>query len=65
VLYEVFNEAEDLSDSSWPLWNSLAQPWVDQIRQDAPYNVILIGAPYWTQALLGAVTDPFTGDNLG
>jgi len=64
VLYEVFNEAEDLTDTSWSLWKSRAQPWVDQIRRAAPANVILIGAPFWTQALQGAVSEPFTGDNL-
>jgi len=65
VLFEVFNEAEDLNDSSWTLWKSRAQPWVDQIRRDAPDNIILIGAPYWTQAVGGAATDPFAGANLG
>jgi endoglucanase len=65
VLYEVFNESEDLADTSWALWKSTAQPWVDQIRRDAPDNIILIGAPFWTQALSGAVADPFVGDNLG
>ena len=64
VLYEVFNEAEDLDDTSWSRWKSTAQPWVDQIRHDAPSTIILIGAPFWTQELGGAVTDPFVGDNL-
>jgi len=64
VLFEVFNESEDLADQSWPLWKSRAQPWVDQIRRDAPDNIILIGAPFWTQAIGGAVTDPFAGANL-
>ena len=64
VLFEVFNEAEDLMDTSWTDWKSTAQPWVDQIRHDAPDTIILIGAPFWTQALAGAVDDPFSGDNL-
>jgi hypothetical protein len=64
VLYEVFNESEDLADTSWATWKSNAQPWVDQIRRDAPDNVILIGAPFWTQELRGAVADPFAGSNL-
>ena len=64
MLFEVFNEAEDLADPSWPLWKSRAQPWVDQIRRDAPHTIILIGAPFWTQAVGGAVDDPFVGDNL-
>ena len=64
VLFEVFNEAEDLAEPSWPLWKSRAQPWVDQIRHDAPHNIILIGAPFWTQSVGGAVDDPFVGDNL-
>jgi len=64
VLFEVFNESEDLSDTSWALWKSRAQPWVDQIRADAPDNIILIGAPFWTQTVDGAVDDPFAGANL-
>ena len=64
VLYEVFNESEDLSDTSWAHWKANAQPWVDQIRRDAPDNIILIGAPFWTQEVRGAVEDPFAGDNL-
>jgi endoglucanase len=64
VLYEVFNESEDLLDTSWARWKSNAQPWVDQIRHDAPDTIILIGAPFWTQELRGAVDDPFAGDNL-
>jgi endoglucanase len=64
VLYEVFNESEDLADMSWTTWKSHAQPWVDQIRRDAPDNIILIGAPFWTQELRGAVDDPFVGSNL-
>jgi endoglucanase len=64
VLYEVFNESEDLGDLSWATWKANAQPWVDQIRRDAPDNIILIGAPFWTQALGGAITEPFVGENL-
>ncbi len=64
VLYEVFNEAEDLDDPSWARWKATAQPWVDQIRHDAPDNIILIGAPFWTQQVGGAVDAPFVGENL-
>jgi hypothetical protein len=64
VLFEVFNESEDLDDPSWARWKATAQPWVDQIRHDAPATIILIGAPFWTQMVGGAVDDPFTGDNL-
>jgi hypothetical protein len=64
VLFEVFNEAEDLGDPSWARWKATAQPWVDQIRRDAPRTIILIGAPFWTQMVGGAVADPFAGDNL-
>jgi endoglucanase len=64
VLYEVFNESEDLNDTSWATWKANAQPWVDQIRGDAPDNIILIGAPFWTQDIDGAVSEPFVGSNL-
>jgi endoglucanase len=64
VLFELFNEAEDLDDSSWTKWKATAQPWVDQIRHDAPNNIVLIGAPFWTQRVDGAIADPFVGENL-
>jgi hypothetical protein len=41
-----------------------AQPWVDAIREVAD-NVILIGGPFWSQRIEGAVSDPFEGTNLG
>jgi endoglucanase len=64
VLYEVFNEAEDFADPSWATWKINAQPWVDLIRQAAPDTIVLIGAPEYTQAVGGAATDPFIGENL-
>jgi endoglucanase len=63
VLYEVFNEAINVPGDPWPTWKSIAQPWVDQIRRDAPDNIILIGAPFFTQET-SAATDPFAGTNL-
>lgn len=64
VLYEVFNEPMNLSNTSWTSWKQYAQPWVDQIRRDAPDRIILIGGPYWSQQIGGASSDPFVGDNL-
>jgi endoglucanase len=64
VLYEIFNEPVDADDPSWARWKQYAQPWVDEIRQSAPDNVILIGGPFWDQQIGGAASDPFVGDNL-
>ncbi len=64
VLYELFNEPIDSGDPSWSRWKAQAQPWVDAIREVAD-NVILIGGPFWSQRIEGAVTDPFEGTNLG
>ncbi len=64
VLYEIFNEPENFSDTSWELWKPYAQEWVDLIRESAPNNIILIGGPYWDQQIGGAATDPVKGENL-
>jgi endoglucanase len=64
VAYEIFNEPVDSDNPSWSNWKRYAQPWVDQIRVDAPHNLILIGGPFWSQAIGPAATDPFVGDNL-
>jgi hypothetical protein len=64
VLYEIFNEPENFSDTSWERWKPYAQEWVDQIRESAPNNIILIGGPYWDQQIGGAATDPIEGENL-
>jgi endoglucanase len=64
VLYEIFNEPMNNSDPSWQRFKQYAQPWVDQIRQSAPNNVVLLGGPYWDQQIAGAATDAFVGDNL-
>jgi hypothetical protein len=64
VLYEVFNEPTDFANPTWAHWKQYAQPWVDQIRHDAPDRIILIGGPSWSQQIGGAASDPFAGDNL-
>lgn len=63
VLYEVFNEPEDFA-GSWSAWKATAQPWVDAIRRVAPETVILIGGPQFDEQIVGAVEEPFVGDNL-
>lgn len=64
VLYELFNEPMNQDDTSWQRWKEQAQPWVNLIREHAPNNIILIGGPSWSQAIGGAATDPFEGENL-
>jgi len=63
VLYEVFNEPKDFG-ASWSAWRTIAQPWVDLIRRAAPRTVILIGGPTFDEQIVGAVAEPFVGDNL-
>ena len=64
ILYELFNEPVNQADPSWGHWKQYAQPWVDQIRADAPERPILIGGPVWSQQIGGAEAAPFTGGNL-
>jgi hypothetical protein len=64
ILYELFNEPMNIETPSWQAWKARAQPWLDQIRRDAPNNVVLIGGPVWSQQIAEAATDPFIGENL-
>lgn len=62
VLYELFNEP--INPDNWDTWRATAQPWVDLIRSYAPNNLILVGAPSWSQHTAGAINNPFTGGNI-
>jgi len=63
VMYEIFNEP--ILPDSWSTWKqTMAQPIVNLIRQAAPYNLVLVGGPYWSSHMSGAVTDPVIGENL-
>ena len=62
VLYELYNEP--IYPDDWDTWRATAQPWVDLIRAQAPKNLILVGAPSWSQHTAGALTNPFSGGNI-
>ncbi|MBI5062330.1 MAG: glycoside hydrolase family 5 protein [Desulfatitalea sp.] len=62
VLYEIFNEPEQVS------WASQVKPYAQQItsaiRALAPDNVILISTPQWCQLPEEAAASPVSGSNL-
>jgi len=63
VLYEIFNEP--IRPDNWDTWkDTIAQPAYNLIRSLAPDNLILIGGPYWSSHMLGAVDNPITGTNI-
>ncbi|MFB6161907.1 MAG: fibronectin type III domain-containing protein, partial [Halococcoides sp.] len=68
VLFELYNEPTKPGwgpeDVIWNGWKSVAQPWVDIIRERAPRNMILIGNPRWTRMPWGIKYGEFDGDNL-
>ena len=50
VLYEVYNEPIATGGSSnWNSWQPIVQEFVDVIRSHAPDNLVLVGAPNWSQ----------------
>ncbi|GAB3040599.1 cellulase family glycosylhydrolase [Natronobiforma cellulositropha] len=74
VIFEVYNEptlpgmygewgTADL-ENTWREWKDTAQPWVDQIREHAPDNLIIIGSPGWSSSPEGAMIEEFDGENL-
>lgn len=67
IVYEVFNEPvgpKEKSKENWIAFREKMQGWVDSIRADAPYTVLLIGSPHWSQLTRFAAEDPVKGDNL-
>lgn len=63
VIFEIFNEP--IYPDNWDQWkNEIAQPTVNLIRQLAPNNLIIVGAPFWTSHVLGAVNNPIVGTNI-
>jgi fibronectin type 3 domain-containing protein len=67
VLFELFNEPGNTggSDSAnWATCKPNMQTWIDIIRASAPNNLILVGAPSWSQQVGPAADSPLTGTNL-
>ena len=62
IIFEVFNE--NSTDMSWASWKKVAQPWVNLIRSYAPNNLILVGAPHYSQHLFDAPDNPIKGKNI-
>ncbi|MGD1918899.1 MAG: glycoside hydrolase family 5 protein [Pleurocapsa sp.] len=67
VIFELYNEPSYpklVSKYNWKIWRSVAQEWVDLIRENSPRNIILIGSPLWSQITRYAPDYPFAGSNL-
>jgi fibronectin type 3 domain-containing protein len=68
VLFELFNEPGNTSGGSdaadWATCKPNMQTWIDIIRASAPNNLILVGAPRWSQEVGPAADSPLTGTNL-
>jgi endoglucanase len=62
VIFEVFNE--NSTRMSWAKWKKIVQPWVSLIRSYAPNNLILVGAPHYSQHLYDAPDNPIQGKNI-
>lgn len=62
VMYELFNEP--ILPDNWNTWKDFAQPICDLIRLHAPDNLILVGGPYWSSHMSGAVDNPIEGTNI-
>jgi endoglucanase len=72
VLFELFNEPINDVNGDWignatNDWLSVRadmQTWVDIVRSHAPYNLILVGGPIWSQAIGPAASYPIAGCNI-
>jgi hypothetical protein len=67
VLFELFNEPINLIGSDTSNWLSVRtdmQTWVDIVRSYAPYNLILVGGPSWSQGIGPAASYPIAGCNI-
>lgn len=68
IIYEVFNEPtepQEKSKENWLKFRGKMQGWVNKIREDAPYTVLLIGSPHWSQMTNFAAEAPLEGKNIG
>ena len=67
IIFELYGEPgypKLVTAENWQNWRSVAQEWVDLIREQAPRTIILIGSPLWSQITQFAPEYPFKGDNL-
>jgi hypothetical protein len=63
VIYEAYNEPMDMGQS-WSALKPRVQVWIDNIRDAAPNNVIIVPSQIWCQKPGDAASDPPTGGNL-
>jgi fibronectin type 3 domain-containing protein len=67
VLFELFNEPLNNSEGSeaanWARLKTDMQNWINIVRASAPNNLILVGAPSWSQQVGPAAANPFSTSN--
>ena len=62
IIYELFNEPENIS---WSSVKAYSEALIQTIRAIDPKNIILVGSPQWDQAVDKPAADPIKGyDNL-
>lgn len=65
VLFEVYNEPIFTGGTQqWDDWKPIVQEFVDLIRTHAPYNILLVSGPQYTQNIAGCATNPVDGTNI-
>ena len=67
VLFELFNEPGNTGGSDVANWLTCRpdmQTWINIIRASAPNNLILVGAPSWSQQVGPAADYPLDGNNI-
>ncbi|KQO21493.1 glycosyl hydrolase family 5 [Flavobacterium sp. Leaf82] len=60
IIYEIFNEPDH---ESWSEVKTYAEQVIKVIRENDPYNIILVGSPHWDQDVDLAAADPIKGFN--
>jgi hypothetical protein len=67
VIFELFNEPLNNSEGSeaanWARLKNDMQNWINIVRASAPNNLILVGAPSWSQQIGPAASNPFSTSN--
>ncbi|MDR2728141.1 MAG: cellulase family glycosylhydrolase [Chitinispirillales bacterium] len=67
IIYEIYNEPEGLSSNPQGTWQTVKpymQTVTDAIRAIDPYNIVIIGTPFFCQYPDVAAADPVNGEHL-
>jgi hypothetical protein len=69
VLFELFNESEDIGSfpggaGSWAVQKPVLQEVVNMIRADGATNIILVPTPFYSSWIGEATSSPLVGPNL-